>query len=151
MFKDSITYTDYDGNERTKTLYFNLSKAEFIEIEMLSPGTITTQMEQLVEELDVAGMMKLLKFLIVKSYGEKSADGNKFVKSQEKLDSFLQTEAYSEFLMKLLGDAEYATKFIYGLMPDADGIDEAELLKQVNEDPRLLKLKESNMLEKSEE
>lgn len=151
MFKDSITYTDYNGTERTKDLYFNLSKAEFIEIEMLSPGTITTQMEQLVNEVDVAGMMKLLKFLIVKSYGEKSADGNKFIKNQETLDSFLQTEAYTEFLMKLLGDAEYATKFIYGLLPDAEGIDEAELLDRVNSDPRLVKLKESQLLEGSVE
>lgn len=151
MFKDSITYTDYDGNERTKTLYFNLSKAEFIEIEMLQPGTITTQLQELVDELDVAGMMKFLKFLIVKSYGEKSADGNQFIKSQEKLNAFLQTEAYTEFLIKLLNDDKYATKFIYGLMPDAEGIDEAELLKRVNDDPRLEKLKESKMLEGSKE
>lgn len=148
MFKDSITYTDYDGTTRTKDLYFNLSKAEFIEIEMLSPGTVTSQLEALVNEVDVSGMMKLLKFLIVKSYGEKSADGNRFVKSQEKLDAFLQTEAYSEFLMKLLSDAEYSAKFIYGIMPEVpEGMDEKALLDKVKDDPRLKQLKESSQIE----
>lgn len=147
MFKDSITYTDYDGNERTKDLYFNLSKAEFIEIEMLSPGTITVQFEQAMKELDVSSMMRLLKFLIIKSYGVKDVDGNRFVKSQENLDAFLQTEAYSEFLMKLLGDAEYAIKFMKGIMPSSDEIDEKELLEKIKNDPRVVQIAEKNEIE----
>lgn len=151
MFKDSITYTDYDGNERTKDLYFNISKAEFIEIEMMSPGTITVQFEQAMKELDVSSMMKLLKFLIVKSYGVKDVDGNRFVKSQENLDAFLQTEAYTEFLMKLLSDNEYSLKFMKGIMPIDAEIDEKELLDKVKSDPRVAQIAEKNGINVLEE
>lgn len=147
MFKDTITYTDYDGNERKKELMFNLSKAEVIEIEMLTPGTITSRMEKVVDEFDIEGLMKLLKFLIVKSYGEKSADGNRFIKSQELVDNFLQTEAYTEFLMKLLGDHDYATNFMIGLLPALpDGVSIDDLKKQVENDPRLAKFKNDETL-----
>lgn len=31
MLKKTITYNDYNGNERTEDLYFNLSQAEVME------------------------------------------------------------------------------------------------------------------------
>lgn len=145
MFSTDITYTDYDGQERKKELYFNLSKAEVIEIEMLSPGTLSSKMEQVVDELDISGLMKLLKFLIVKSYGEKSPDGNRFIKNQELVDNFLQTEAYTEFLLKLLEDSDYAMSFMIGVMPKLpDNVDVEALKKQVTDDPRLSRFKKSD-------
>ena len=33
MIKQTITYTDYNGNERTEEYWFNLSKAELLRLE----------------------------------------------------------------------------------------------------------------------
>ena len=34
MLIKKLTYTDYDGNERTETFYFNLSRSEITELLM---------------------------------------------------------------------------------------------------------------------
>ena len=42
MLKKTITYIDYDDNERTEDFYFNLSKAELLEMEWSVEGNFTT-------------------------------------------------------------------------------------------------------------
>lgn len=129
MFKDTITYTDYNGTERTKDLYFNISRAEIIELEMTTPGGLERRMTKIYNEKNTVEIMKFLKFLIVKSYGEKDPTGDRFVKNHEIVDSFLQTEAYSEFMMKLMSDTEFMVEFMLGIMPDApDGVDKNALI-----------------------
>ena len=38
MLKKTITYTDFDDNERTEDFYFHLSKAEIAEMELSENG-----------------------------------------------------------------------------------------------------------------
>lgn len=129
MFKDTVTYTDYDGSERTKDLYFNISRAEIIELEMTTPGGLERRMQKIYNEKDTVEIMKFLKFLIVKSYGEKDPSGDRFIKNHEVVDSFLQTEAYSEFMMKLMSDTEFMAEFMIGIMPDvSDKVDKSALV-----------------------
>jgi hypothetical protein len=94
MLKKTITYVDYDGNERTEDFYFNLSKAELIEIETSNNGGLSKMIEKLVAEQDMRRIVEIFKDIILKAYGEKSLDGKRFVKSAELRDSFEQTEAY---------------------------------------------------------
>lgn len=117
MLKKTMTYTDYDGNERTEDFYFNLSKAEVTEMEMSHDGGLVKLIEKIVAEQDVKRIIEIFKDLILRSYGEKSADGKRFVKSQELRDSFAQTEAYSDLFMELATDAEAASAFVNGILP----------------------------------
>ena len=41
MLKKTITYTDYNDNERTEDFYFNFSKAELTEMELSTVGGLT--------------------------------------------------------------------------------------------------------------
>ena len=65
--------------------------------------------------------MKLFKDLILKAYGEKSLDGRRFMKVDEKGNplyiGFSQTEAYSQLFMELANDADAASKFFIGVIP----------------------------------
>ena len=117
MLKKVISYKDYDDNERTETFYFNLTKAEVTEMELSIDGGLIKQIEKIVAEKDSKRIIELFKDIILKSYGEKSPDGKRFIKSQELRDAFAQTEAYSELFIELATDADSAAAFINGIVP----------------------------------
>lgn len=117
MLKKTMTYTDYDGNQRTEEFYFNLSKAEVMEWELGTAGGMQKMIERIVAEQDTKRIVELFKELILKAYGEKSADGKRFVKSKEITEAFAQTEAYSDLFMELSTDSEAAASFINGIVP----------------------------------
>lgn len=118
MLKKSITYIDYDGNERTDDFWFNLNKAELTEMELSCDGGLSKTIEKIVHEQDSKRIVEIFKDLILKAYGEKSTDGKRFIKNQELRDSFEQTEAYSELFMELASDADAAAAFINGIVPN---------------------------------
>lgn len=117
MLKKTIAYTDYDGLERTEEFRFNLTKAELMDMELTTVGTFSKLMQKIIDEKDMVRLAKYFKELILKSYGVKSDDGKRFIKSPELSEAFSQTEAYSELYMELLGNSEYAVKFIQQVMP----------------------------------
>lgn len=117
MLKKTITYTDYDGNERTEDFYFNLTKAELMEMELSTEGGLEKKLNKIIASKDSTKIIETFKDIIVRSYGEKSDDGKRFVKNKEIADGFTQTEAYSELFMELASDADKAAEFINGIIP----------------------------------
>lgn len=117
MLKETITYIDYNGNERTEDFYFNLTKAEIMEMEMSTTGGLAEMIKRIVAAQDAPAIINVFKDLILKAYGEKSADGKRFIKNQEIAESFAQTEAYSQLFMKLATDADAASNFVNGIVP----------------------------------
>ena len=130
MLKKTITYTDYDGLERTEEFRFNLTKAELMDMELTTVGTFSKLMQKIIDEKDMVRLAKYFKELILKSYGVKSDDGTRFIKSPELSEAFSQTEAYSELYMELLGNSEYAVKFIQQVMPK--DLDQSEVVPEGN-------------------
>ena len=117
MLKKTITYTDYNGSELTEDFYFNLSKAEIMEMEMGIAGGLAEMITKIVAAQDAPAIIKVFKDLILRAYGEKSADGKRFIKSNELSTAFSQTEAYSQLFMELATDAEAAAAFVNGIIP----------------------------------
>lgn len=131
MLKKNIKYVDYDGNDRAEDFYFNLNKAEVIELQLGTVGGLTKTLEKIVQEKDTSRIIEYFKTIILKAYGEKSADGRRFIKSQELRDAFEQTKAYSELFMELASDAKMAAEFINGVLPkeaaDAIGVETTDV------------------------
>ena len=125
MLKETVTYTDYDGKERTEDLYFNLEKHELIDLAFDLPDDIIVADEEtgeikenhMVEKLGDKGIYKFIKDVIKKAYGVKSADGRRFIKSDELTLEFTQTPMYDSILTKLTSDNDAATKFITTVIP----------------------------------
>lgn len=117
MLTREITYTDYKGVERTETFCFNLNKAELSEMEMSTEGGFASLLEKIGKAKDMPSMAKAWKTLILKSYGEVSPDGRRFVKSEEISLAFSQTEAYNQFYMELATDADKAVAFVKMILP----------------------------------
>lgn len=121
MLKKTIKFTDYNGVEREEAHYFNLSKAEIMEMEMSTVGGFAEMIEKIVAAQDTPTLVKIFKDLILKSYGEKSPDGRQFMKIDENgrplANEFVQSEAYSVLFMELATDAEAAAEFVNGIVP----------------------------------
>lgn len=117
MLKKTITYIDYNGTERKEDFYFNLSKAEIMEMEMGTTGGMVEMINKIVAAQDAPAIIDVFKKMILKAYGEKSADGKRFIKSKELSEAFSQTEAYSQLFMELATDADAASKFVNGIVP----------------------------------
>jgi hypothetical protein len=117
MLKKTVTYTDYNGVECTEDLYFNLTKAEIMEMEMSVEGGFAEHLEKMVAENNGPAIMKVFKDLILNAYGEKSADGKRFVKNDELREAFSQTEAYSQLFMELVTNVDAANDFLIAIIP----------------------------------
>lgn len=132
MFKKDIEYTDYNGNKRKEAFYFNLSKAELMEMELSTSGGFQQYIHRIINAQDTPQLVKVFKELILKSYGEKSDDGKRFIKNDEIRDAFSQTEAYSELFMELATNTEAATEFVNHVIP-SDMADKVEELRKGGE------------------
>ncbi len=125
MLAKTITYRDYNGNDRTETFYFNLSQAEVVEMELTEKGGLSEKLKRIIEEQDGAEIIKFFKSLILKAYGEKSPDGKRFIKNNEIRDGFEQTEAFSKLFVELVSDANAAAAFVNGVIPAVQELSEA--------------------------
>lgn len=117
MYKETITYTDFDGHERTEDFYFNLTKAEVIEMELGEEGGLTGLLQRIIDAKDTPDIIREIKRLLLKSYGKKTPDGRSFMKSDEIRAAFECSEPYSVMFMKLSSDDEAAAAFANGIMP----------------------------------
>lgn len=117
MIKKTVTYTDYNKVERTENFYFNLSKAEVLEMEMSTAGGMAESIQKIIDAKDTPAIIRVFKDLVLKAYGVKSDDGRRFIKSKELSEEFSQTEAYSQIFMELATNADEAAKFVNGIVP----------------------------------
>lgn len=117
MLKKSIKYTDFNGVERNEDFYFNLSKAELMEMQLATDGGLDAKIKEIVNKQNVPEIVSLFKTIILKSVGVKSDDGKRFIKNQDIRDAFEQSEAFSELFMELAANAEKAESFIKAVMP----------------------------------
>ena len=121
MLKKTISYEDFDGNQRTEDHYFNLTEAEITEMELSMNGGLSQLLTKSLQENDQKQIIEYFKKIVLMAYGEKSLDGRKFVKNQKIRDEFASTAAYSEIFMELATDADAASAFVKGVMPKNAG------------------------------
>lgn len=117
MLKETIKYTDFNGVEREEDFYFNLTKAEITEMEMSVDGGLVERINKIVQAKDAKEIVKIFKTIVLDAYGEKSADGRRFIKTPELREAFSQTMAYSNLFMELATNDVKAAAFIKGIMP----------------------------------
>lgn len=117
MLKKTIKYVDYNDEEREEDFYFNLSKAELAEMELSTDGGLAETLNKISSTRDMPKLVQMFKGIILKSYGEKSPDGKRFIKSEELSTAFSQTEAYTQLFMELASSADAAAAFVKGIMP----------------------------------
>lgn len=117
MLKKTITYSGFDGTEYTEDFWFGLTKSDLIEMEVATPGGMQAYLERIRQTQDVRGVLEMFKNLIMTSYGQKSPDGKRFIRSKALSEEFAQTEAYDNLLMEIFSDENAAAAFVKGILP----------------------------------
>lgn len=133
MHKEVITYTDYNGVERTEAFYFNMNEAELIEMQYGTAGGLDQTIKKIISTKDEGALINIFKKLVLDAYGEKSSDGRRFVKEVDGhrlADEFKQTPAYPILFMKLATDDEAASKFVNEIVPSS-------VAKEIEKQPKL--------------
>ena len=123
MVKQTVTYLDYDGNERTEDFYFNLSPAELYELQFSEEGGIGQLMEKISKEQNFTKIVEYFKKFVLLAFGEKSLDGKYLFKDEEVKRRFQACPAYSQIFMDLATDAEVAAKFMREVQPPKEVMD----------------------------
>ena len=117
MLKKTVTYIDFDGNERTEDFFFNLTEQEIAEMELSTEGGLGNSINKAVAAKSQVELIELFKKLILAAYGVKSADGRRFVKNDAVREDFMSTQAFSDIYMELVQDADKASAFFNGIVP----------------------------------
>ena len=117
MIKKTMTYTDFNGVERTEDFYFHLTEAEIMEMEIGTAGGLAEMIKRIVDAKDYPTILKTFKDVVLKAYGIKSPDGRRFEKSEQISAEFAQTKAYSMLFVELATNHEVAAEFINGVIP----------------------------------
>lgn len=135
MYKKVIEYTDYNGTPRKETFYFNYSKAELLKKELSTQAGIEEFIKMLIATKDNAKIVQIFNDLILDSYGIKSEDGTRFIKTKELRDAFEQSEAFSELFIEIVSNTDAQVEFINGVV---NGVNAPEM----KEEDAIAKLKE---------
>ena len=151
MLKKTITFEDFNGEKVTEDFYFNLSKAELVEMQLSTKAGFAEYLQEIIKTEDGKLIIENFKKIILMSYGKKSEDGRQFIKTQELRDAFEQSNAYSELFVELATNTESAAEFINGLMPKGLGEQVQEAVKNSQQasdevsDEDLLKMDSKDM------
>lgn len=130
MHKQTITYIDFDGNERTEDAYFNLTKSEMIEFALDLPDGVSDTVDKDPANMDTdkaaskiasmlgkKGVFNFIKDLILKSYGIKKEDGRRFEKSEQIRTEFSQTMAFEAIMDEFMSNDVAAANFVKAVIP----------------------------------
>jgi len=128
VLKKTITYKNLDGDEVTRDFYFNMTKMELAEMEVLKEGGFRQHLERIMKAQDRREVLTTFKELIAATVGRRSDDGERFEKSPQITNEFMQTDAYSELIISFFSDANAAVEFISGIMPK-DLVDKVDMAK----------------------
>lgn len=133
MYIKAITYENYNGEKRTKNFYFNLTRTELAKMELLEKAGMEATIKQMVNEDDRAKIIELFEKIVLGAYGEKSADGEEFLKSPEITARFVAHPAYDVLFMELISSDKAMTDFINAIIPQDLAKDVKENKKSLND------------------
>lgn len=131
MITKTISYVDYNGTARTDDFYFNLNHVEFLRLQESMPGGFQKAMEKAMLDKNSLALLDATEKLIQAAYGKKSDDGVRFMKNDEILKEFTESEAYPMLLMELT-EKGAGKEFIKGLFSKSMGA-QVELLTEAEE------------------
>lgn len=144
MICKTIKYKNYFGEDRETKEYFHLNSSELTDFLFEiggKKGDYEDAIKAIIQSDDREYIINLVKQIILKSYGQRSADGENFMKvdpltGEQYYKKFMQSAAFEQLYMELYSDEDVLNDFIAGVMP-------ADMQKEVRsamKDPATMKL-----------
>lgn len=119
MYREKLTFKNFNDEEVTETLRFDLSELELLDLSKEDPTFSQAYMKSLLDNEDQYEMFRFIRKILALSYGKLSEDGNEFMKSPEIMDRFLHSAAYNALIDKIVSskDIEVLKKMLIGIFP----------------------------------
>lgn len=117
MIKQTITYKDFNGDEHTEDFWFNLSQDELADLAIIEETDLNASFKAIVARNNPKEILSTFREVLLASYGQRSGDGRRFMKSPEISAEFKSTGAWGVLYMRLVTDAAFAAEFVNGLVP----------------------------------
>lgn len=117
MLRKEITYTTLNGEKVTDICYFNMTKAEIAAMQVKMDGKFIDYLKDLVAGNHVEALFNIFRDIVLDSYGERSADGKRFVKGPDKRAEFEYSLAFSELFVDLIQNSEKMSAFTRAILP----------------------------------
>lgn len=127
LVKKTLTYTDFNGDEVTEDLYFHLTEAEMVELDLGQKGGLEEWLKRVVAAEDGNAIYQQFKKIILFAYGKRSEDGKRFIKNAQIREEFESSEAFSTFIMDLLTNTETAVEWFKGIVPTSVQVERTKL------------------------
>lgn len=118
MIIKEVEYVDFNGNPQKENLYFNLTEVELLRLEASIASSGHGSLEEFAAELaanekpDPEEVLRLFEQILLTSYGEKSPDGKRFIKTRELTDNFANSAAYSALVIEFFQDVSKLNAFV---------------------------------------
>lgn len=120
MFRITKTTMNFDGEEITRDYLFNFTEAEILQMQFSKSGGLYDYLMTIINAKDQPNIIDTLNKIVLEAYGEKSPDGEYFMKSDEIKARFKASQAFSDIYMELAFDDIKAAEFINGILPDKE-------------------------------
>lgn len=145
MIKKTITYEDYNGEERTKDFYFHMNQVEFSKLNAEIPGGIEKRMQKIIEDRDEDALLLIIDKLVSRGYGifDEEEEFTKIGKTGRPLyEKFINTDAYDKLISELIKSEHNITEFLRGMMPNnVQGRIDEEIRKREEENKKVVEMK----------
>lgn len=120
--KESITFTNLDGEEVTEDWYFSLAETDLADLPFMHDANRDEILTNIAKNKDSAGWLKILKMVIFASVGRR--EDNLLIKDEETVKQFRYGGAYTEFFADLITQEDAGWGFFQSILPE-------RLLKQL--------------------
>jgi hypothetical protein len=117
MYQKAITYEDYNGVKKTKNFYFNLTRSEIAKMHLMTDGGLDQMIKKMIESGSNKEIFTYFENFVLSCYGEKSADGEEFIKNEEIREKFRNHTAYDVLFMELISNSKSMADFINAIVP----------------------------------
>ena len=119
MYKEKITFKNFNDEEVTDTLRFNLSEMELLDLAKDDPTFSAAYLKALMDDGDSFEMFRFVRKILALSFGKLSDDGNEFMKSPEIMERFLHSAVYDALISKIASsqDVNILRNMLIGIFP----------------------------------
>lgn len=118
MYQKAIPYVNYNGEKKIKNFYFNLSRSEIAKMHLTTDGGLDQLIKKMVESGSNKEIFEYFENFVLSCYGEKSADGEEFIKNDEVRERFKNHPAYDVLFMEFIEGGDKAmSDFINAVVP----------------------------------
>lgn len=132
MVSRDITFTDYDGTQKTDKFWFNLTPADVQDLNLEIPGGLESVTKDLETDPNIVKILKTFKMIILKAYGVRTPD-KKFYKDEIETKAFAASDAFSQLFLDFMNNSskDDVVAFISAMFPQ--GMDIAKAAKAAEE------------------